>query len=107
MVYWASAWLVDQFRQQGLKERDTRLARLALATDLVASALQERRLAPSALSVANELAARLKCDRVSLGFEESGSVEGQAILHTASFDRRTNLVRLIGEALDRVLNRDG
>ncbi len=106
LVYWASAWLVDQFRQQDLKERDTRLARLALATDLVASALQERRLAPSALVVANELAARLKCDRVSLGFEESGSVEVQAISHTASFDRKTNLVRLIGEAMDEVLDLD-
>ena len=106
LVYWASAWLVDQFRQQDLKERDTRLARLALATDLVASALQERRLAPSALAVANELAARLKCDRVSLGFEESGSVEVQAISHTASFDRKTNLVRLIGEAMDEVLDLD-
>ena len=106
MVYWASAWLVDQFRQQDLKERDTRLARLALATDLVASALQERRFAPSALAVANELAARLKCDRVSLGFEESGSVEVQAISHTASFDRKTNLVRLIGEAMDEVLDLD-
>src|SRR5256886_3552043 len=105
-VYWASAWLVDQFRQQDLKERDTRLARLALATDLVASALQERRFASSALAVANELAARLKCDRVSLGFEESGSVEVQAISHTASFDRKTNLVRLIGEAMDEVLDLD-
>ncbi len=106
LVYWASAWLVDQFRQQDLKELDTRLARLALAMDLVASALQERRLAPSALAVANELAARLKCDRVSLGFEESGSVEVQAISHTASFDRKTNLVRLIGEAMDEVLDLD-
>ncbi|HXL75473.1 MAG TPA: efflux RND transporter periplasmic adaptor subunit, partial [Burkholderiales bacterium] len=106
MVYWASAWLVDQFRQQDLKERDTRLARLALATDLVASALQERRFASSALAVANELAGRLKCDRVSLGFEESGSVEVEAISHTASFDRKTNLVRLIGEAMDEVLDLD-
>src|SRR5882762_3500648 len=80
-VYWASAWLVDQFRQQDLKELDTRLARLALAT-------------------------RLKCDRVSLGFEESGSVEVQAISHTASFDRKTSLVRLIGEAMDEVLDLD-
>ena len=106
LVYWASAWLVDQFRQQDLKERDTRLARLALATDLVASALQERRFASSALAVANELAGRLKCDRVSLGFEEAGSVEVEAISHTASFDRKTNLVRLIGEAMDEVLDLD-
>src|SRR5262249_15028329 len=99
LVYWASAWLVDQFRQQDLRERDARLSRLALAADLVATAVQERRFAPSALGVANELAARMACDRVSVGFEEGGAIEVQAISHTASFDPKTNLVRMIGEAM--------
>ncbi|HUJ86768.1 MAG TPA: HlyD family efflux transporter periplasmic adaptor subunit [Burkholderiales bacterium] len=106
LLHWASAWLVDQFRQQELRTRDLRLARLGLAADLVATATQERRFAPSALAVVNELAARLHCDRVSLGFADSGSIEVAAISHTATFDRRTNLVRLIGEAMDEVLDLD-
>lgn len=106
LVHWASAWLVDQFRQQDLRERDARLSRLALATDLVATALQEQRFAPSALAVANELAGRLSCDRVSIGLDASGSVEVKAISHNASFDPKTNLVRLIGEAMDEVLDLD-
>lgn len=106
LVHWASAWLVDQFRQQDLRERDARVARLALAADLVATAVQERRFAPSALAVANELAARLGCDRVSIGMEKSGSIEVQAISHNASFDPKTNLVRVIGEAMDEVLDLD-
>jgi RND family efflux transporter MFP subunit len=106
LVHWASAWLVDQFRQQDLRERDARLSRLALAADLVATALQEQRFAPSALAVANELAGRLSCDRVSIGLDASGSVEVKAISHNASFDPKTNLVRLIGEAMDEVLDLD-
>ncbi len=106
LVYWASAWLVDQFRQQDLRERDAQLSRLALATDLVATAVQERRYAPSALAVANELASRLSCDRVSIGAEASGGIDVQAISHTASFDPKTNLVRLIGEAMHEVLDLD-
>jgi RND family efflux transporter MFP subunit len=106
LVHWASAWLVDQFRQQDLREQDVRLARLALATDVVATAVQERRFAPSALAAVNELAARLNCDRVSIGIEVSGSIEIQAISHNASFDPKTNLVRLIGEAMDEVLDLD-
>lgn len=105
-LHWASGWLVDQFRQQDLRERDTRLTRLSLASDLVATAVQERRFAPSTLAVANELAARLQCDRVSVGFAGSGSVRVEAISHTATFDRKTNLVRLIGEAMDEVLDLD-
>jgi RND family efflux transporter MFP subunit len=106
LVHWASAWLVDQFRQRVLQERDVRLARLGLASDLVATAIQERRFAPSALSVVNELAARLQCDRVSIGLEASGRIEVHAISNTAAFDPKTNLVRLIGEAMEEVLDLD-
>jgi len=106
LLHWASAWLVDHFRQQQLQASDARLAQLTLASDLVATAVQERRFAPSALAVANELAAQLHCERVSIGLEHSGSIEVRAISHTASFDRKTNLVRLIGAAMDEVLDLD-
>jgi len=106
LLHWASAWLVDQFRRQALEMLETRLSRISLATDLVATAMQERRLGHAALAVVNEIAARLKCDRVSLGFEEEGSIEVQAISHTATFDKKTNLVRLIGDAMDEALDLD-
>lgn len=104
LLHWGTAWLVDHFRREMLAELAASLDRLALVDDLLATALEERRLVPAALAVANELAARLHCDRVSLGFEKNGSVEVQAISHTATFDRRTLLVRLIGEAMDEVLD---
>jgi RND family efflux transporter MFP subunit len=106
LLHWGSAWLVDQFRKRTLEERDTRLARVALAMDVFAAAIQERRAVPSALAVANELAGRLVCDRVSIGFEKSSSIEVKAISHTATFDPKMNLARLIGEAMDEVLDLD-
>ena len=106
LLHWASAWLVDQFRKRALEERDARLARLALAMDIVATAMQQRHFAPSALAVANELAGRLACDRVSIGLEKSGSIEVQAISHTATFDPKMDLGRRIGEAMDEVLDLD-
>jgi RND family efflux transporter MFP subunit len=106
LVHWASAWMVDQIRQQALQERDLRLAKLALAADLVATVVQEQRFAPSVLAVVNEIAARLQCGRVSLGFEQAGSIKVQAISHTAVFDQKSNLVRLIGDAMDEVLDLD-
>ncbi|HMD65472.1 MAG TPA: HlyD family efflux transporter periplasmic adaptor subunit [Stellaceae bacterium] len=106
MLHWASAWLVDQFRKRALEERDTRLSRMALAMDLVATAIQERRAGSAALALANELAGRLACDRVSVGFEKAGSIEVEAISHTATFDPKMNLARLIGEAMDEVLDLD-
>lgn len=106
LVHWASAWLVDQFRQQAVEALQTHLARMSVATDVTATATQERRFGHAALAVVNEIAAKLQCDRVSMGFEVSGSIEVQAISHTATFDRKTNLVRLIGDAMDEALDLD-
>jgi multidrug resistance efflux pump len=105
-LHWSSAWLIDRFRQQALTDQDARASRMALAMDIVATAMQERRLAPAALAVVNELSSRLKCDRVSIGFESGGNVEVEAISHTATFDSRMSLVRMIGEAMDEVLDLD-
>src|SRR5215475_3562286 len=55
LLHWGSAWLVDQFRKRALDDRDARLSRQALAMDLVATAVQEHGVAPSALAIANEL----------------------------------------------------
>src|SRR5262249_43092064 len=106
LVYWASAWLVDQFRQQDLRERDAQLARLALATDLVATAVQERRFTAAALAVANELAARLSCERVAVGLETPGGIEVQAISHTPPLAPRPTLGRLTAGAMHEVLDLD-
>ena len=104
LVHWASAWLIDQFRQRVIEERDGRLSRMALAMDIVATAMRERRCAASGLAVANELSIRLNCDRVSIGLEKSGSVDVLSISHTAVFDSRMSLVRQIGEAMDELVD---
>src|SRR5262249_17463994 len=106
LLHWASAWVFDQLRKRALDEREAQLGRMELAMDIVATALQEEHLKASAIAVANELATRLECDRVSVGLEAKGNVEVRAISHTASFDSKTNLARKIGEAMDEVLNLD-
>lgn len=103
-IHWGSAWLLDHFRQQTLALREAELARSTLLNQTLATALQHARLQPSALAVANELAGRLGCDRVSVGFETAGRVEPLAMSNTASFDARSDLVRWLGEAMDEVLD---
>ncbi|MGN6309575.1 MAG: HlyD family efflux transporter periplasmic adaptor subunit [Xanthobacteraceae bacterium] len=106
LMHWASAWLVDLFRQRIVEEHELRLSRVGLVMDLAATAIQDQRFAESALAVVNELAARLNCDRVSIGMERSSRVEVKAISHTATFDRKMRMVRLIGNAMDEVLDLD-
>ena len=104
LLHWSSAWLADRVRQGLLAELAQRADRMALAQEMLATSLQERRLMPSTVALVNELATRLDCHRVSLGFVRSGSVVLQAISHTANFDRRTDLARHISDAMDEALD---
>lgn len=103
-IHWAAAWLVDHFRARALAERDDELARVSLFNETLATAMQHQRLQPSALSVVNELAQRLRCDRVSAGFEAAGQVVPLVMSNTATFDVRSDLVRWVGDAMDEVLD---
>ena len=103
-VHWASAWLLDYFGRERLAQREAELARVSLLSDLMATAMQHNRLQASAVAVANELAMRLHCQRVAIGFEDAGRVEPIALSHAASFDRRSDLVRTIADAMDEVLD---
>jgi multidrug efflux pump subunit AcrA (membrane-fusion protein) len=103
-IHWAGAWLVDHFRHRLLVARAAELERVAALNDLMATGLQHRHSQPSALAIANDLAARLRCDRVSVGFERAGRIVPAAMSHTAAFDVRSDLVRTIADAMDEVLD---
>lgn len=106
LLHWASAWLIDEFRRRA-QERDAgRLQRTGLVMDLVATAVQERRAVPAAMAVVNELAARLDCARVSIGFEHDGVIRLAAISNTATFNARMKLARLIADAMEEALDLD-
>ena len=103
-IHWGSAWLIDHFRQWLLQRREAELVRTALLNEVMATAMQHAQLQPSSLAVANELASRLVCDRVSVGFESAGQVTPLVMSNTASFDKRSDLVRWVGQAMDEVLD---
>ena len=103
-IHWASAWLVDHFRQRTMALQQAELARVALLNELMATALQHSSLKASALAVANEIAVRMVCDRVTVGLETNDRVTPLAMSHTATFDAKSDLVRTIGEAMDEVLD---
>jgi multidrug efflux pump subunit AcrA (membrane-fusion protein) len=106
LVHWSSAWLVDHLRQQDHEETNARLSRMGLAMDLAATTLSERGVAVSALSIANELAVRLNCDRVSVGLERDGDIGLTAISHTAVFNPKMSVARLLCAAMEEVLDLD-
>jgi len=89
--------------QQSLEEQNTR-ERLIATLDLVASVLVEDGFESSAQALATDLATRLDCDRVSIGFVRDQHTNVVAVSHSAEFGKRMNLIRAIGTAMDESLD---
>ena len=89
--------------QQSVQEQTTR-ERLIATLDLVASVLSEEGFEASAQALATELATRLDCDRVSIGFVRNQHARIVAVSHSAEFGERMNLIRAVGTAMDESLD---
>lgn len=89
--------------EQSLEEQRTR-ERLIATLDMVASALAEDGFEAAAQALATDLAIRLDCDRVSIGFLRERNTHVVAVSHSAEFGERMNLIRAIGTAMDEALD---
>ena len=79
---------------------------LVTIVELVASCLEHERFHEAATDVATDLATRLSCERVSIGFRQRNGVTIAAISHSTGFDRRTSLIRAIGDAMQEAMEQD-
>ncbi len=72
--------------------------------DLVAAGLEHEEFRVAATEVANELAERFSCHRVSLGFMRNHRIRVEALSHNSRIDQHTNLVRSIRDAMGECLD---
>lgn len=90
-------------RQDAQREQATR-ERLMATLDLVASAMTEQKFSPAAHALVTDLAIRLDCDRVSVGFRRDDHTHVDAVSHSAQIGKRMNLIRSIGSAMDEAID---
>ncbi|NNG00943.1 MAG: HlyD family efflux transporter periplasmic adaptor subunit [Desulfobacteraceae bacterium] len=72
--------------------------------DLVATGLEHEKFTVAATEVANELAERFSCYRVSLGFMNFNRMRVEALSHTSRVDQQSNLIRVIRDAMNESLD---
>lgn len=102
---WGSGWLEAlALRQSSAGEASAARERLQTVLDLVASVQEHQRFTEAATRFVTELATRLACDRVSLGFVRRGHARVSAVSHTADLGRRSNLLRAIAAAMDEAID---
>ena len=105
-LHWSIAWLEVLVRRQNDSGNEDHHDEVLMVLELVAASLDQERFHGACTALATELAQRLDCSRVSLGFVHNGQVRLQAISHSASFGRELNLVRLLGEAMDEAIDQE-
>ena len=108
---WGSGWLealalrqTTAGEQSAVREHAAVRERLQAVLELVASAQGHERFAEAATAFVTELATRLDCERVSIGFVRGGRARVRAVSHTAHLGGRTNLLRAIGAAMDEAID---
>lgn len=76
----------------------------ALALQITARALSQDSSTAAATSVVTELATRLSCERVSIGFREGRELKLYALSHSARYESRQNLIRRIEAAIEEAVD---
>jgi hypothetical protein len=105
-LLWGGGWLEALLRRQGAGREVRRLERAAIGLDLLQAAQEHRDLDQAAIALVNELATRVKADRVSLGMVRKGTVKLQAMSRTAWFDGRSQLVEAIENAMEEAVDQE-
>jgi multidrug efflux pump subunit AcrA (membrane-fusion protein) len=96
-------WLDARLSRRQAQKATAQTERASVAMDIVAVASMERRPPRAATAVVNELAIRLRCDRVSLGLVRRKGIKLKALSHAATFQERSRIVDAIENAMEECL----
>jgi len=103
-IQWGAAWLRVWILDRGARRLEPHDDRLETTLELTALTLEEDRFRDAATAFVTELATRLECDRVSVGFMEGKQVKVRALSHSAEFGKEMNLIRSIGVAMSESID---
>jgi len=105
-LQWGSGWLeVEQRRRVGATRRIGQ-ASSSVVLELAASLVEQERFQAAATAFVTELATRLGCERVSVGFVRRGHARIRAMSHSARIDKKANLMRSIEACMDEALDEE-
>jgi RND family efflux transporter MFP subunit len=103
-LHWGAAGLELLFTRDAVTKMNARRERLQGVLEIVAAGAVQERFAAAAMAIANELATRLRCDRVSIGLYHGRKLRIDAVSHSAQFKERTNLMRAVAAAMEEAID---
>lgn len=93
---WGIGWLEVLARRKTFTSK----ARLVTVLQLIATSVSHERFPAAATAVATELASTFGCERVSIGFSKGRHIVAEALSHSSSFTKKTNIVRALEAAME-------
>ncbi|MCL2344401.1 MAG: efflux RND transporter periplasmic adaptor subunit, partial [Desulfobulbus sp.] len=103
---WGAGVLERWLLQREHSDSAQTVERLIYVINSVARSLKEGRFKDVALTLVTDLATRLDCDRVSIGFRQDGRIKVHALSHSSRLVENMNLVRAVGEAMDEAIDQN-
>jgi len=102
-----TAALINVFElRQALEKRGSDLKLMTEAMRIMAAVNDQEKFRAASLALVNEIAAKYKAERVSIGMLEGRYVKVQAISQTEHFTRKMKLVQDIESAMEECLDQD-
>ena len=102
MLQWGALWLTFILDKEKTSQKD----RLISVVELIATSLDQQNLHAAVTTTASDLATRLVCDRVSIGFKHNKNIRVEAISKTARFNKKTQIIQDIGLMMDEACDQD-
>jgi multidrug resistance efflux pump len=109
-LHWGIGWLIAYLWKRRATDGVGTLERSAAALDILAAAQEQDKFESAAMAVVNEVAVKLRCDRVSVGIVvgrksgRAGRIVVKAMSHAAWFKRRSELVDALENAMEEALD---
>ena len=103
-LHWGAGWLEAMLRRTEAQRTKDANEGLRLILDLLVSVVEQERFQAAAMALVTQLATRLDCDRVSLGFEDGRTLRVMALSHSADVGKHMNLIRAIASAMDEAVD---
>lgn len=105
-LHWGMGWLEALLRREQSATDAALRDRTTQALNVLSVVLEHKRFQPAASALVTELAIKLNCDQVAIGFLRGKRTKVAALSHTSGFGKRMNLVRDIGLAMDEALDQN-
>ncbi|NCF73876.1 MAG: HlyD family efflux transporter periplasmic adaptor subunit [Gammaproteobacteria bacterium] len=97
---WNCTWLESFVRGHWTPPSD----RLVMVLETIATSIHHQKFQEAVTAVATELAGRLGCERVCIGFLNGKHTEVKGVSHSATFGKKANLIRAIEAVMDEAID---